>query len=149
MLGALTVRNPKRAGGGQALQAVTRWCKNHVVMVGLLALLGGGCGGAGNNSRVDATATSAPAARAGPGAFLAEARAMTFGSKDLAAASDADLLRVGRLVCDGLGHKGLDFGRVVQTLLRSAAHPTTAEATALAASAVGNLCPWQASAIPG
>jgi hypothetical protein len=31
---------------------------------------------------------------------------MTFGSKDLAAASDGELLRLGKVVCDGLGIEG-------------------------------------------
>ena len=85
---------------------------------------------------------------AGAGAFVAEARALTFGTKDLAAASDTELLRVGTLVCDGLGTHRLDFNRVVHRLVRSDAHPTTAEAAAMVSSAVRNLCPQPASAIP-
>ena len=73
---------------------------------------------------------------------------MTFGAKDLAAASDKDLLRLGRVVCDGLGIEGLGFRRVVQRLVESEADPTTAEATALVRSAVRNLYPEQASAVP-
>jgi Protein of unknown function (DUF732) len=79
--------------------------------------------------------------------FVAEARAMSFGSKDLAAASAGELLRLGRIVCEGLGIEGLGFGRVVQRLVQSEAHPTTTEAKAFVRSAVHNLCPEHASAI--
>jgi hypothetical protein len=71
-----------------------------------------------------------------------------FGNKDLAAASDGELLRLGKVVCDGLGIEGLGFRRVVERLVRSEARPTTTEATALIRSAVRNLCPAQASAVP-
>jgi hypothetical protein len=83
----------------------------------------------------------------GPETFVAEVRTMTFGNKDLTAASDRDLLQLGEVVCDGLGTKGLGFGRVVQRLVRSEARPTTTEATAFVRSAVGNLCPQHAGAI--
>jgi len=73
---------------------------------------------------------------------------MTFGNKDLAAASDGELLRLGKVVCDGLGIEGLGFSRVVERLVQSEARPTTTEATALVRSAVRNLCPAQASAVP-
>jgi len=73
---------------------------------------------------------------------------MPFGAKDLAAASDGELLRLGKVVCDGLGTKGVGFRRVVQRLVQSDACPTAAEATALVGSAVRNLCPEQAGAIP-
>jgi hypothetical protein len=85
---------------------------------------------------------------AGPPAFFADARAMTFGSKYLAAASNRELLRVGMVVCDGLGIDGLGYRRVVQRLVRSEARPTTPEATALVRSAVRNLCHEHASTIP-
>jgi hypothetical protein len=49
-------------------------------------------------------------------------------------------LRLGRVVCDGLGIEGLGFRRVAQRLVRSEAHPTTTEATAFVRSAVRNLC---------
>jgi hypothetical protein len=72
---------------------------------------------------------------------------MTFGSKELAAASDGELLELGKVVCDGLGIEGLGSGRVVQRLVQSEAHPTTPEARAFVRSAVRNLCPEHASAI--
>jgi hypothetical protein len=72
---------------------------------------------------------------------------MTFGSKDLAAASDGELLQLGKVVCDGLGIEGLGFRRVVQRLVRSEAHPATTDATAFVRTAVRNLCPAHASAI--
>jgi CBS domain-containing protein len=72
----------------------------------------------------------------GPVTFVAEARAMSFGTRDLASASDGELLRLGTVVCDGLGIKGLGVGRVVQRLVQSEARPTTAEARAFVRSAV-------------
>jgi hypothetical protein len=120
----------------------------HVVPLGLLALLGAGCGGGSNDDTADVTTTSPSITTAGPAAFLAEARAMPFGTKDLAAASDRELLRLGKVVCDGLGTKGVGVRRVVQRLVQSDACPTTAEATALVRSVVRNLCPEHAGAIP-
>jgi hypothetical protein len=73
---------------------------------------------------------------------------MPFGTKDLAAASDGDLLRLGKLVCDGLGIEGLGFSRVVQRLVRSEARPTTTEAGAFVRTSLRNLCPEHANAIP-
>jgi Protein of unknown function (DUF732) len=73
---------------------------------------------------------------------------MTFGSKDLASASDEELLKVGKLVCDGLGIKRLGYRRVIQRLVRSDACPTPAQAAALVRTAVRNLCPQHANAIP-
>jgi Protein of unknown function (DUF732) len=131
------------------MRAVVRWLKTHAVPFGLLALVGAGCGGGGNDDAADVTTTRAPSVTtAGPAAFVAEARTMPFGTKDLAAASDRELLRVGKLVCDGLGIKGLGYGRVVQRLVRSDACPTPAQASALVKSAVRNLCPEHADAIP-
>ena len=130
------------------MRAVVRWLMQHVVSLGFLALLGAGCGGGGNDDTADVTTTSPSATTAGPTAFVAEARAMPFGAKDLAAASDGELLRLGKVVCDGLGTKGVGFRRVVQRLVQSDACPTAAEATALVGSAVRNLCPEQAGAIP-
>ena len=128
------------------MRAVVRWLTRYVALLGLLALPSTGCGKETNNNTTDAT-TSSSTATTGPVAFVAQARAMTFGTKDLAAASDGELLRLGKVVCDGLGIEGLGFGRVVQRLVRSEARPTTTQATALVRSAVRNLCPAHASAI--
>ena len=131
------------------MRAVARWLKSHAVRFGLLVLLGAGCGGGGNDDTAHIPTSTAPSVTtAGPAAFVAQARAMPFGTKDLATASDQELLRVGKLVCDGLGVKGLDYGRVVQRLVRSDACPTPAQAAALVNSAVRNLCPQHANAIP-
>jgi uncharacterized protein DUF732 len=129
------------------MRALIRWLMKHVVLVGLLTAPAAGCSAESDDSTADAT-TSSSIATAGPVPFVAEARAMTFGSKDLAAASDGELLRLGKVVCDGLGIEGLGFRRVVQRLVRSEAHPTTTEATAFVRSAVRNLCPAHASAVP-
>ena len=132
------------------MRAVVRWLTRYVALLGLLALPSTGCGKEtnNNNNTTDATTTSSSTAPAGSTAFVAEARAMSFGSKELAGASAGELLRLGRVVCDGLGIEGLGFRRVVQRLARSEAHPTTTEATALIRSAVRNLCPAYASAVP-
>jgi hypothetical protein len=129
------------------MRALIRWLMKHVVLLGLLTAPAAGCSAESDDSTADAT-TSSSIATAGPVPFVAEARAMTFGSKDLAAASDGELLRLGKVVCDGLGIEGLGFSRVVERLVRSEARPTTTEATALIRSAVRNLCPAQASAVP-
>jgi hypothetical protein len=128
------------------MRAVVRWLMQHVVLFSLLTASAAGCSTERDDSTADAT-TSSSMATAGPGPFVAEARAMTFGTKDLAAAADGELLRLGKVVCDGLGIQGLGFGRVVQRLVQSEATPTTTEATAFVRSAVRNLCPEHASAI--
>jgi hypothetical protein len=84
------------------MRAVVRWLTRYVVLLGLLALPSTGCGKETNNNTTDATTTSSSTATTGPVAFVAQARAMTFGTKDLAAASDGELLRLGKVVCDGL-----------------------------------------------
>ena len=131
---------------GGTMRAVVRWLMKHVVLLSLLTAPAAACSAENDDSPADAT-TSSSIATAGPVPFVTEARAMTFGTKDLAAASDEELLRLGKVVCDGLGIEGLGFGRVIQRLVQSAAHPTTTEATAFVRSAVRNLCPEHASAI--
>jgi hypothetical protein len=128
------------------MRAGVRWLMTHVVLLSLLTAPAAGCGTERDDSTADPT-TSSSIATAGPGPFVAEARAMTFGNKDLAAASDGELLRLGKVVCDGLAIEDLGFRRVVQRLVRSEAHPTTTEARAFVRSAVRNLCPQHASAI--
>jgi hypothetical protein len=128
------------------MRIVVRRLTRYVALLGVLVLPSGGCSQERDNSTAEATTTSPSTATTGPGLFEAEARAMSFGTKDLAAASDGQLLRLGKVVCDGLGIEGLGFRRVVQRLVQSEARPTTTEATALVRSAVRNLCPTQASA---
>ena len=128
------------------MRVVVRWLTRCVALLGVLALPGAGCSQQRDNRTADATATSLSSATAEAAAFEAEARAMSFGSKDLAAAADGELLRLGKVVCDGLGIEGLGSGRVVQRLVQSEARPTNSEATAFVKSAVRYLCPAQASA---
>jgi hypothetical protein len=131
------------------MRAVVRWLTKYVALLGLLALPSTGCGNETNNNTTEATTTtSSSTAITGPVAFVAQARAMTFGTKDLAAATDGELLRLGKVVCDGLGIEGLGFRRVVERLVQSEARPTTTEATGFIRSAVRNLCPEHASAVP-
>jgi hypothetical protein len=118
-----------------------RWLIKHMALLSLLTAPAVGCTAESDDSTADAT-TSCSIATPRPGPFVAEARAMTFGTKNLAAASDEELLRLGTVVCEGLGFRG-----VVQRLMQSEAHPTTTEARAFVRSAVRNLCPEHASAI--
>ena len=132
------------------MRVVVRWLARYVALLGVLTLPGAGCSQQSDRSTADATATasSSSTAPARSTAFVAEARAMSFGTKDLAGASAGELLRLGRVVCDGLGIEGLGFRRVVERLVRSEARPTTTEATGFVRNAVRNLCPAQASAVP-
>jgi hypothetical protein len=148
ILEPLTVSEVADQMGGNARREGARWFKQHVVPFGLLALLGAGCNQASNDDGAAVTTTATSVTVAGPAAFVAEARAMGFGTKDLASASEGELLQLGKVVCDGLGIRGVGFRRVVGRLVQSDACPTTAEATALVRSAVRNLCPQHAGAIP-
>jgi hypothetical protein len=74
---------------------------------------------------------------------------MDFGNKDMASADDKGLLEVGNTVCEGFSEQNLDFGRLVQALVETDAHPTTEQASTLAKSAVRNLCPQHSAAVPG
>jgi hypothetical protein len=131
------------------MRAVVRWLRRYVVLLGILTLPSTGCAQETNNNTPPATTTTfSPTETTGPVAFVAEARAMTFGTKDLAAASDGDLLRLGKVVCDGLGIEGVGFRRVIARLVQSEARPTATEATAFVRSAVRKLCPAHASAVP-
>jgi hypothetical protein len=130
------------------MRAVVRWLSRYAALLGILILPSTGCTDETNNDTADAaTTTFSPMEATGPVAFVAEARAMTFGNKNLAAASDGELLRLARVVCDGLGIEGVGFRRVIARLLQSEARPTTTEAKAFARGAVHNLCPEHASAI--
>jgi Protein of unknown function (DUF732) len=131
------------------MHEVTRWLRKFVVPLGLLTLFGAGCVETRDGDNGAVTPTGSSVTTPGPAAFVAEARTMTFGSKDLTAATDGQLLRLGRVVCDGLGIEGLGLGGVVQRLVRSEGRPTTIEARALVNSAVRNLCPEHARAISG
>ena len=85
-----------------------RWLMKHAVLLGLLSLVSAGCDQVRSNGATDATTTSSTPA-AGPGRYIAEVRAMSFGTKEFAAASDEDLLRLGMVVCDGLGIEAWAF----------------------------------------
>jgi len=108
------------------MQAVARWLLKPIVLLGILTLPGTGCTQQNNNSATDATPTTSSAPAAGATSFVTEARTMPFGTKDLAAASERDLLRLGNVVCDGLGIQRLGYRRVVQRLVQSEACPTPA-----------------------
>jgi hypothetical protein len=129
------------------MQAIARWLLKPIVLAGILTLPGTGCAQQADDSTTDATMTISSTPTAGPTSFVAEARTMPFGTRDLAAASEEDLLRLGNVVCDGLEIQRLGYRRVVQRLVRSEAYPTPAQARPLVRSAVRHLCPQHASAI--
>ena len=64
---------------------VVRWLTRYVALLSVVALPGAGCSHQRDNRTADATTSSLSTA---PAAFEAEVRAMSFGTKDLAAASD-------------------------------------------------------------
>jgi hypothetical protein len=129
------------------MQAIARWLLKSIVLLGILTLPGTGCTQQADNTAADATMPSSSTPTAGPTSFAAKARTLPFGTKDLAAASEGDLLRLAKVVCDGLGDQRLGYRRVLQRLARSEAYPTPAQASALVQSAVRHLCPKHASAI--
>ena len=129
------------------MQAIARWLLKPIVLAGILTLPGTGCAQQADDSTTDATMTISSTPTAGPTSFVAEARTMPFGTRDLAAASEEDLLRLGNVVCDGLGIQRLGYRRVVQRLVQSEACPTPGQASAFIRSAVRHLCPRHASAI--
>ena len=128
------------------MRAILRWLTKPVILLGILTLPGMGCTQQRDNDTGDAT-TSSSSTTAGPAAFVAEARSMPFGNKDLLVASKGELLRLGNVVCDGLGIERLGFRRVVLRLVQSEARPTPTEASALVTIAVRHLCPGHASAV--
>ena len=129
------------------MHAVARWLSKPIVLLGILTLPGTGCTQQANNSTADATTTTSSTPTPGATSFAAEVRTMPFGTKDLTAASEGDLLRLGSVVCDGLGIQRLGYRRVVQRLVQSEACPTPAQASAFVQSAVRHLCPQHASAM--
>ena len=128
------------------MRGAGRWLTNYVALLGVLALPGAGCSQQRDNRPAETTTTSLSTARPGRAAFAAGARALSVGANDRAAAAAGELVRLGKVVCGGLGMGGLGVRRVVQRLVRSEARPITSEATVLVRSAVHNLCPAQARA---
>ncbi len=117
------------------------------VLLGLLTLSGAGCSAEGDKKLADVTTTASSVTTAGPTAFVAEARAMTFGNKDLAAASNGDLLRLGRVVCDGLASRTWASAESFRGLF-GRRHADGHRSQGLRQeSAVRNLCTQHASAI--
>jgi hypothetical protein len=118
------------------------------VLLGVGLILAACSDSSGGESTATTAATTATTVAAGPPAFLAEVKQMEFGSKDLSGGPDDALLSLGNTVCEGLSDGGLNFGRVVQGITQSDAHPTTEEATAFASASVRHLCPQYTSALP-
>ena len=99
-------------------------------------------------SSTPASSTPAPTTEpAGPTAFLKFAHAANFGNKDLAGATDTQLLTIGNETCSGMGSQIL-FGQIVQAYIETNAKPSPAEAEAFAREAVTNLCPQYAAMVP-
>ena len=140
----------------------TRW----VSLAVLVTVAAAGCGGGHMAFDADAgptrTAASTPEPSAtmppGPAAFIAEARTLDLGDRDMVAATDETILGVGRAVCrlfDGqdastpaLRRAGYEI--IVQYVRQFAAGATEEDARTLTRSAVINLCPVNADVLePG
>lgn len=130
--------------GGTMMNASGKIMKWAVALaaVGLVAACGGTSGGPAASPK---PSISAPA---GPERFLAKVRAIGFGSKDFANATDAQLLKVGQTVCNGFGPDGVGYQDEVLAFVQNSAHPTTHQAAVLVDEAVRNLCPRYAAEIP-
>lgn len=84
----------------------------------------------------------------GPDAFTSWLRGQgTFGSKVLEHETDDKLIELGNIACDGFG-QGLTYGREVQALAESVAHPTQVQAAEFVQHAVPNLCPEYLDRLP-
>jgi hypothetical protein len=121
-----------------------------VVLAVAGAALIGACGSAGppsGSASSHATAKPSTPALVGPERFLTKVRAAGFGSKDFANATDAQLLKIGQVACNGLG-TGLGYQDAILAFVQNDAKPTTHQATVLVDEAVRGLCPQYASLIP-
>lgn len=129
------------------MREIVRWLTRYVTLLGVLALPGAGCSAENDSSTTDAATTSSSTATTGPVVFVAEAKAMTFGNKDLAAASDRDLLGAREGGMRRPRHRGPGRGPGHPATRAVGGTPATTEARAFVRSAVRNVCPAHARAI--
>jgi hypothetical protein len=118
----------------------------------VLVLVAAGCGGNGDDKQAQsAPTTAAPTSTTSPApglpAFLADVRKAGLGTKDLDAADNqAAIIKLGNTMCDGIGDFG--YGKVVEVVQTSNAHPTPEQASEFVRSAVTNLCPEHRDLLP-
>ena len=130
------------------MRAVVRWLTRYVALLGLLALPSTGCGNETNNNTTDATTTtSSSTATTGPVAFVAQARAMTFGTKDLPLPPMGSCCGWGRLCVMAWASRVWASAGSSSDWCGQRPAPRPPKPQALS-DAVRNLCPAQASAVP-
>jgi hypothetical protein len=111
-----------------------------LLLVPVVALVVAGCGSGSSKP-----SPSPSPSLTGSAAYLADVRHTGLG--DLPTSSDDGLIKVGNDMCTGLS-TGQSYGAAVETLTGAGKNITTAQADMLVTSAVHNLCPAQASALP-
>ena len=98
----------------------------------------------------DATGQGGEQPVPGPGArttFLDFARSADFGARNLADATDEQLLSIGEEVCGRLD-EGLSWNEMTQELTELEGKPLLSQADVFSRSAVNNLCPQFVEKIP-
>jgi Protein of unknown function (DUF732) len=118
-------------------------------VIALLVIIGVALGGGSDSGTTPAASATSAGPATAEAAFIAKARTLELGNKDLAGSSDADLVAVGSSVCNAMG-AGLtagDVDAVTQGIVESDAHPTAAQARAFAEAAITTLCPQYANAL--
>lgn len=103
------------------------------------------CGGGSKSANTTSSTTSTTIA--GPSAYIAYARSHPLGNKDLASATDDQLLGLGNSAC-GILSAGGTFGQVIQATIEAAKGSTSDEAQGFARAAVVNLCPEYSRSLP-
>jgi hypothetical protein len=101
--------------------------------------------------QVTASTSKAPtltaAEESGQKAFLAIARAMEYGDRDMSTGTDDELLEIGNATC-GVLKRHRSFDAAVQALVRTTGKPTLEQAQSLIRDSVLNLCPQQKNVLP-
>jgi hypothetical protein len=115
-------------------------------LAAVLALVGCGSGAPASPSASPKPAHSATVAP-GPDSFLATVRKVGFGSKDVAGATDAQLILIGKDLCDGLD-AGEGYQNAIDIMITSKPKPTTHQAIVWVDATIRDLCPAHESEIP-
>lgn len=122
-------------------------------VIALAALLAAGCAQhktttvSGGTPSPAATHKASPSPPPGPEAFLAIVRKAGLGDKDVANATDNQLLHLARIICDGMD-SGVGYQDQIAAF-RTVGHGITLrQATIWIDAAVRNMCPAHLSEIP-
>jgi len=119
----------------------------------LAALLVAGCSSASAPAPVPSThaapasPNAAPSPPPGPGTFVAIARKTGLGNKDIAHATDQQILQLGRILCEGMD-EGAGYQDEISDIRKNAHKITVRQATIWIDAAARNLCPAHVSEIP-